>query len=185
MLDIVIPTYTPNASLENMAMECVKSYKGHGRIIVVEDGQEYSDKLRELADVYIYDKKNVGFTKNVNRGWRYATAEWVAIISSDTYLVSGDLKDLCIKGKVTSPVVVNQDIPGLTGSFFVVHKDCPKYLIETMRTFYSDTEYVERTKDIFQKVDSVKFYHHIAQSVSVSGRAWQDEDHDVIEYKKL
>lgn len=189
MLSIVIPTYTLNSYLENMAMCAVESYKGQGEIIVVEDGQMYSQKLMDMADTYIYNKENVGFTKNVNRGWRYATGEWVGIISSDTYLVSGNLKDMCIKGKVTSPEVINQtNITGLTGSFFIVHNSITKdrgYLIETMRTYYSDEEYANRTRDVFEKVNSVKIFHHMAQSVSTSNKDKTDSETDRIAYENL
>lgn len=172
MLDIVIPTYTINADLENMALKCIQSYKGQGRIIVVEDGGWYSDNLRELADVYIYNKQNVGFTANVNRGWRYATDDFVAIVSSDTYLIAGELKDLCIEGKVTSPNIVNQVKPDLSGAFFCVPKSVTKdrgMLIEGMKIYWSDTEYEERTRDIFEKVEKVNIYHHQAQTVKAAG----------------
>jgi len=171
-LSIVIPTYTINADLEKMAMDCIKSYKGQGEIIVVEDGGWYSDNLREMADTYIYNKQNIGFTANVNRGWRYATGDFVAIVSSDTYLVAGNLNDLCIKGKVTSPNIVNQVKPDLSGAFFCVPKEITKergMLIEGMKIYWSDTEYEERTRDVFQKVDSVNIYHHQAQTVKAAG----------------
>lgn len=189
MLSIVIPTYTANSNLESMAVDAVKSYKKYGEIVVVEDGQLYSPVLMELADTYIYNRENVGFTKNVNRGWRYVTGDFVAIASSDTHLVEGDLNDLCIDGKVTSPEVVNQlHITGLAGSFFVVPRSVTKergYLVETMRTYYSDEEYANRTKDIFEKVSTVKIYHHTAQSVSTSGKEQIDSRVDKEAYENL
>jgi glycosyltransferase involved in cell wall biosynthesis len=170
MLTITIPTYTITDELADMAVRCVSSYRNEcDRIIVCEDGGHFNSKLMALADTYIYNWHNVGFTANVNRGWRQSDDEFTAIVSSDTYLVSGDLKDLCIKGKVTSPMIENQSIDGLAGSFFVVHKSCPKYLIETMKTYYSDEEYKERTKDLFVKVPSVVIHHHQAQSVKAAG----------------
>ena len=181
MLSIVIPTYTINPDLKNMALNCAKSYSCD-EMIITEDAGNYSPELRDIADTYIYNNRNGGFTVNVNRGWRQATGDFVAIVSSDTYLVSGNLKDLCIEGKVTSPEIENQRIDGLAGCFFVVHKSCPKYLIETMKTYYSDEEYKRRTKDLFVKVSSVVIHHHGAQTVTAAGvEGKMDEDRKAYE----
>jgi len=182
-LSIVIPTYTLNLDLKNMAMTCAKSYKCD-ELIITEDAGGYDRELRDIADTYIYNNRNGGFTVNVNRGWRQATGDFVAIVSSDTFLVSGDLKDLCIEGKVTSPAIENQNIEGLAGSFFVVHKSCPKFLNETMKTYYSDEEYKERTKDLFVKVPSVVIHHHQAKTVTVAGIEG-DSYGDKIAYENL
>ena len=172
-LSIVIPTYTLDKRLEDMALAAVKSYRYFAdELIVCEDGGHYSPALLAQCDTYIYNWKNAGFTKNVNRGWRFATGDYVAIVSSDTYLVEGNPRHLMVKDKVTSPVVVNQNIPRLAGPFFVTPKEITKklgYLREEMRTYASDSEYDERTKDIFQKVSDVTIFHHQAQTVRVAG----------------
>lgn len=173
MFTIVIPTYSITDELAEMAVRCLKSYKNQcDRIIVCEDGMNYSDKLRQLSDVYIYNKQNVGFTANVNRGWKCAEGDFVGIVSSDTYLISGNLRDLCIPGKITSPIIENQSIENLAGPFWVTSKEALEkygYLNETMKTYYSDTEYDERVRDCFQKVPSVVIHHNHAQSVRAAG----------------
>lgn len=176
MLTVVIPTYTIDSFLEEMALKCAKSYRYQAdRIVIIEDGGKFSPKLLSVADCYIYNQKNEGFTKNVNHGWKYALslgADYVAIASSDTYLVSGDINELCVPGKVTSPEVVSQFIERLAGNFFVVPKEIAEergFLLEEMVTYCSDSEYDQRVQDIFQKVDSVKIYHHMAQTVTASG----------------
>ena len=179
MFSIVIPTYTANFDLEEMAYKCAMSYKDHcDELIICEDGQMFSQKLKDVCTTYIYNHNNVGFTKNVNRGWRYAQGDYVAIASSDTYLVSGDPRDLCVPNKATSPIIENQSIPNLAGPFFVTPKSITEklgYLKEELRTYYSDTEYDERVKDCFQKVESVVIHHHQAQSVTVAGVEGGDE----------
>ena len=172
-LSVVIPTYTLDNELEEMALAALKSYRyGVDELIVCEDGGRYSPEIMAKCDTYIYNWKNEGFTKNVNRGWRFATGDYVAIVSSDTYLIKGSLRELMIKGKVTSPVVVNQNIPFLAGPFFCTPKEITKklgYLREELRTYCSDSEYDKRTRDIFQKVPSVEIYHHMAKSVKKAG----------------
>lgn len=189
-LSLVIPTYTLSQKLEDMAVECIESYRAKGiEVIVTEDGGRFSPLLLENCDTYIYNKENKGFSVNVNRGWRFATGDYVAIVSSDTWLMRGNLLDLCVKGKVTSPEIVNQNIERLAGPFFVVPKKIAKergYLLEQMRTYSSDSEYDHRVKDIFEKVDSVEIYHHQAQTVTqagVEGGVEQQKDREI--YQKL
>ena len=161
-LSVVIPTYTLDKELEEMALAAVKSYRyGADELIVCEDGGHYSPELMSKCDTYIYNWKNKGFTKNVNRSWKFAHGDFVIIASSDTYLVKGSLRDLMVGGKVTSPIIVNQNIPRLAGPMFCTPKQITKrigYLREEMRTYCSDSEYDERTKDIFKKVPSVEIW---------------------------
>ena len=171
---MAIPTYTFNSHLEDLAIFAATSYRDQvEQLIISEDGGRYSSKLRKLADIYIYNNKNQSFTKNVNRGWRNADGDYVMIVNSDTCLFhNGNLNDLCIKGKVTSPLIKNQHIDRLAGPFFVVPKEVTKergYLLEEMRTYCSDSEYDHRVKDIFQKVPSVEIYHEHAQTVRALG----------------
>jgi len=170
MLSIVIPSYNISGQIRQVTYDCIKSYREFAdELIFCEDGGNFDATFMALSDTYIYNHHNVGYTANVNRGWKYAKGDFVAIVGTDTYLKEGNLKDLCIEGRVTSPEIVNQRIDGLSGSFFVVPKDCPKYLIETMKTYYSDEEYARRIGDIFTKVDTVKIYHHGAQTVTEAG----------------
>ncbi len=171
-IDLIIPTYTITPQLLETALACVESYRDQANVIVVEDGGDYSSILFKRAHTYIHCKDNVGFTKNVNRGLRFSDADYTMVAGSDTYLREGKLRDLCIPGKVTSPHIVNQSQETMHGSFFVIPREIKaKYgiLNETMRTYYSDQDYSERIKDIFQKVDDVEIYHHIAQTVKAAG----------------
>jgi len=172
-ISLVIPTVILDKKLEDLAILCVGSYMNQAdEIIVVGDGGMFSQNLLQLADTYIYNKNNVGFTKTVNRGWKYASGDYVMIINSDTQLKKGDLNDLCIPGKVTSPVIVNQYIERLAGPFWVVPREVTEergFLLEELKTYSSDSEYDARVKDIFQKVESVEIYHEQAQTVKALG----------------
>ena len=65
-----------------------------------------------------------------------------------------------------------QYIERLAGPFWVVPRTVAEergYLIEELKTYSSDSEYDERVKDIFQKVESVEIHHEMAQSVTAAG----------------
>lgn len=170
---MVVPTYTLNPSLEKMAEECLLSYRKYvDELIVVEDGGMVSEKLAKIADHYFYHKENYGFTKNVNFGWKKATGDFVMIVNSDTLLSEGEIESLCIPGKVTSPIIENQNIPNLAGPFWCASREAIDkygYLWESMKTYYSDSEYDNRVRADFVKVPSVKIYHHQAQTVTAAG----------------
>lgn len=189
-LSIVIPTYTLNKDLEELAIRCLLSYRDQAdQIIVTEDAGLFSPELMKLADTYIYNNTNGGFTKNVNNGWRYSTGDFTAIVNSDTELKSGNLLDLCIPGKVTSPAIVNQYIDLLAGPFFVIPKEIKEsrgMLMEEMKTYSSDSEYEKRVTDIFQRVDSVTIYHEQAQTVKAAGvEGGIEQERDRQAYDKL
>lgn len=191
-LSIVIPTYTINPDLEEKAVSAILSYSGDmsvKEIIVVEDGGFFSPSLMELADIYIYNKGNTGFTATVNRGWKLATGDYTAIINSDTLLREGELKDLCIPGKVTSPEIMGQEIEYLAGPFFVIPKEVREergMLLEDMKNYSSDSDYDHRVRDIFEKVSSVKVFHYVSSTVDAAGvnvLEHQDKDNEI--YHKL
>jgi len=189
-ISMVIPCYTKTKELEEQALMAIASYKDQvDELIVIEDGQMFSSKLMEASDIYIYNKNNIGFTANVNRGWRMANGEYVCIVNSDTILREGDLNDLCTPGKVTSPLIVNQYIDRLAGPFWCAPREVTEkygYLMEEMILYSSDSEYDERVKDVFQKVQSVKIFHEMAQSVKaggVEGGVTQQRDREI--YAKL
>jgi len=187
---MVIPCYTVSPELEKMALEACVFYGDQvDELIIVEDSGNFSQKLFDKADIYACYKKNGGFTKNVNRGWKMATGDYVMIASSDTWLRKGKLDDLCIPGKVTSPHIANQGIDFLAGPFWCAPKKVTEergYLREEMHTYSSDSEYDARVRDIFQKVSSVEIFHHMAQSVSAAGvEGGEQQQKDRVEYQKL
>lgn len=190
-ISLVIPMINLNPYLEDLAITAAVSYRDQvDQLIISEGGGNFSEKLRKIADLYLYSHENVGFTKNVNRGWRLAEGDFVMIVNSDTCLLHhGKLADLCIPGKVTSPIIANQYIDRLAGPFWCTPKEIAKergYLLEELKTYSSDSEYDSRVKDIFQKVDTVQIYHEQAQTVKalgIEGGAEQDRDRKI--YQKL
>lgn len=187
---LVIPTYTLNNELMNMALECARSHRSQvNQIIITEDGGRFSKKLRDIADIYLYSKENVGFTKNVNRGWGLSNSDFTIIANSDVSLVEGNIRDVCIEGKVVCPEITNLDYPGFTGSYFVVPKEIKEergMLNEDFKNFASDDDYYYRTKDIFSKENRVKIYHHKAATLKqVAFSVDEANKMDQIKYDKL
>ena len=166
MLSGVILAYTLNDHLKEITLRCIKSFKNQlDELIIIEDGGNFIKEYL-LADTYIYNSFNRGFTKSVNLGLKISRGTHTAIISSDTYLVDGNLKDLK-RDTVVSPKIRNQmHIEGMCGSFFVVPKKITKeygYLDESMKTYGSDEEYKRRVPNI--RIDSTIIHHDIAQTV--------------------
>ena len=189
-ISLVIPCYTINKDLEELAIRAALSYREQvDELIITEDSGFYSPELMKLSDIYIWGKTNIGFTANVNRGWKNAHGDFVMIVNSDTMLLTGNLKDLCIPGKITSPIIGNQNIPFLAGPFWCAPSEVTKkygYLMEEMKTYASDSEYDARVRDIFQKVSSVKIYHEQAQTVKAALIQEGEEQHRDREiYQKL
>ena len=170
-LSLIIPTLTLTKELESMAFCAIKSYeKQVNEIIVAEDGGFFSKKLSSLAEVYIHSSENMGFVRNVNNAWRFAQGDYVAIVNSDTLLHKGKLADLCIPGKITSPITKGQDVPLLAGHFFVVPRTFGVALFnERLHTFCSDADLENRYRDKIIQVPSVEIYHEINATLKVAG----------------
>lgn len=188
-LTLVMPCYTLNSDLEEMAEWGLESYIGQvDEIIVVEDGGQYSPKLRHLADKYIYLKENVGFTKAVNTGWRLSDGDFTAIVNSDTDLLAGNLRDLCIEGKVVCPKTENVDVPLLAGHFFVVPRPIQEQygmLDERLRMYVSDSAYEGRIKHLIQQVPSVVIWHENQATTRVAGIGEKERDEDRKTYENI
>lgn len=174
MLTLTFPGYTCNSEIEKMTIECLKSYKELGyKMVFVEDGGNYSSEIKDLVDTYIYEKKNKGFTGNVNRCLKYIEHGHIAVVSTDTKYISGNLDDLCTE-KATSPIATNQSFSTkFKGCFFVLPKFLLNkygYLDESMVTYYSDQEYLERLGEgNIEEIKSVVIEHGQAQTVKASG----------------
>lgn len=172
-LSIVIPCYTLNEDLEEKADFAAASYRANGadEIIIVEDGGNYSQTLRDMADIYVYCKDNVGFSKTVNRGWKLSCGNYTGIVNSDTYWMKGNLKDLCVDGKVTSPNIITGDAGHMAGSFFVVPRLMSErygMLNEKLRNFCSDTDYEWRVYPHIKRIDSVEVGHDVNSTLKAA-----------------
>jgi len=185
-ITIVIPTYSLTYELRDMAYKCALSHrKQTDQLIITEDGGKCSPQLQEIADIYLYSKQNVGFTKNVNRGWKLSDGDFTFIVNSDTELIEGNLIDMCEYQRICSPEIIKNLTTGFTGSYFSVPKEIQDkfgYLDERMRTFSSDIDYYARIKDFFRFESRVKILHHKSQTLKATQKDTQLEakrDNDI------
>lgn len=170
-----------------MAYNSAKSYKEFAdQLIIVEDGGLKSNALLDVADTYCYHSQNYGFTINVNLGWGLALGDYVFIVNSDTYIEDGDPRDLCVPGKITSPLMVGHDGERrpeeyLNGAFFVAPKAVTQrvgMLDQSLKTYFSDDDYHQRVKNIFQEIKSVKFRHSFGGTTTTLGPRWQEPEYN-------
>ena len=144
MLSVVILSYSINGPLFELTRSCIEDFRGDETIVIEDGGAFYNWDV----DKYVHNLKCGGFTRSVNQGLKVAEGDFIAIVSNDTWYVSGDIKNLCVKGTVTSPTVYNQrEIAGLAGSFFVIPREIYESLgglDESMKIYYSDNEYIDR-----------------------------------------
>lgn len=184
---LVVPTYTTSLRLEKLALECIESHRGKvDEIIVVEDGGRYSKKLREAADVYVYSGANRGFTKTINRGWLLASYDYTIFANSDTKLIQGNLRDICIPDWVSCPTIKEKN--GGLGCYWVVPRSIKeKYgmLDERFRMFASDNDYYERIKHIFRVDERVVISHVKAASLKKQKTFKEDGVLDAARYDKV
>lgn len=123
-ITLVLPTYSKNEELTQMALACVESYKPQvDEIIISEDADIYREELHKIADRYVLHP-NVGYSKNTNIAWRLATGDFALVVNSDTFLAEGDLGDLCIENTITSPLMIEPTHAGqISGACFCVPRN--------------------------------------------------------------
>lgn len=85
MIDVIMPTYLVDGGSIHLTKMAVKSLKKSPvRIIIVDDESKIGGSvLKELADVYIRNKKNKGFAGSVNVGLKEVETDLVAIANND------------------------------------------------------------------------------------------------------
>lgn len=182
-ISMVIPTYTIDSELEELAIVCALSYREQVQeLIICEDGGKFSEELSKIADLYVYGKKNEGFTKNVNKGWRLSTGDYTMIVNSDTQLLDGDLKDLCIPARVTCPIAKTENVPYFWGTFFCVPrpvKEMYGLLDERMLMYGSDSEYEKRIGHLYQPIQTVEIIHHLNQTTNKMDQKYIKEQQEI------
>lgn len=101
MISVIIPYYENFPEKKKILQECVRSLKGHDEVIVV-----WNDRM--------------GYAPAINRGCNVANGDYFIIMNDDVSLNSGDLKNLCIPGYVTSPLNGDKSYDYIWGSCFCI-----------------------------------------------------------------
>jgi len=132
-------------------------------LIVAEDGGMFHIEF-DTHSKYVYTKQNVGSMKNINKGLRLFTGDFIAVINSDVKNIAGDIRSLCDENYVTSPKVNEYpEFHNFNSAFFVI----PRTLLFSHSLFLweysegSDGDYARMLNDkkLFKSMDTVTFSH--------------------------
>jgi hypothetical protein len=134
LLSVVVPHWPLDDEVDQALRACLVSLPPDcEKIVVVNQG--------------------TGFAVNVNIGLRLARADYVAVVTNDCRVVEGDVYDLCVPGRVTSPLVLEKpgiEPGGFHGAFWVgprVVLDRVGFLDERFEgAFFEDDDYLERLR---------------------------------------
>ena len=138
-LSVVIPHWPLDEETNDALRRCVASFPAEcERIVVVNEG--------------------TGYARNVNVGLSLATGAYIAVVNNDCRLADGDLFDLCVRGTVTSPLVISErqgygesiEPGGFHGSFWVV----PRAVLDRVGTlderfenaYWEDDDFLARLR---------------------------------------
>ena len=133
-LSVVVPHWPIDDEVDEALRRCLASLPADcEKLVIVNEG--------------------TGFGPNVNLGLRLASGEFVAVTGNDTLVVEGDIYELCIPGKVASPVVEGKpgiEPGGFHGAFWVAAREVIERvgpLDERFEgAFFEDDDYLQRLR---------------------------------------
>jgi GT2 family glycosyltransferase len=88
-ISIIIPNYIINDELEKLAIQTINSFKKtlkgkDWELIIVDDcSTQGSEMLKREADIYIRNKKNLGYAKTMNKGWKVSKGDYIVTANND------------------------------------------------------------------------------------------------------
>ncbi|HSE43947.1 MAG TPA: glycosyltransferase family 2 protein [Gemmatimonadales bacterium] len=133
MISVVVPFWSADPDTDAMLARCVASLDGQYDELILSCNEPQPDGT-------------VLFSKYVNLGLRLARGDYRVVVNSDLLLQQGSLRDLCVPGTITSPVINGNDQP-FWGSCFCVPADVlAKHggLDEEFTGYYEDLDYCVR-----------------------------------------
>lgn len=168
-LSVVVPTWSGTQGLADMAMSLLTYVRPMcDELIVSEDSEDfYYKEMEDIADLYLRHP-NMGDVVNINYAMRHAKGEFIAVLNSDLTIFSGNLRDLCIPGRVVCPDANSGGHGGYTGGLVVIPRtvlDEYGYLDESRQHPHishgmgADAEYSIRVKNLMTFSDKVKCHH--------------------------
>lgn len=141
-ISLIIPTLNVGDHLK----ECVGSMRGYDEIIVI------ADRIDSLA-------------KKINKGLSMATGDYLVVSNDDVVLREGTLRDLAVRGHVTSPCINGEPKP-FSGHIWCVPQRA-YYQTEGMWEgydgfYFDDDDWLRCLKKegfLPKSVESVNVYH--------------------------
>jgi len=140
-ISVVIPIYIISRRLLQLTRDCLYSLKGqYDELVIVDDNSPLkTGEFKKQADIFLVNKKNEGYIKSANRGFRNAHGKYIILVCNDTVLLNGDLKDLCGKGYIF-PTIVGKDIPFWDGAFYGFPRQIGGLYDERFKNYFGDLD---------------------------------------------
>lgn len=91
MVSVIIPIYLNSPEIPRLLSECVASLVGYDELILQ------------------FDEIGEGVSKTVNKGVARSHGDYIAIVSDDTRMLEGSLKDYCKPNTICRPTLVGMD----------------------------------------------------------------------------
>lgn len=107
VIDVIMPVWVQDEEtlhLTKAAVESIRAGAPDCRIIIVDNGSTYGAALlRELADLYIRNKENLGYARAVNQGLKLSGS--VVAVANNDILVSNNWWDVAQRILINLPDV--------------------------------------------------------------------------------
>lgn len=158
-ISVVMPCYINSDHLVDLTKATLASLGTVKELIIVDDASPIGGGyLRSVADIYIRNRDNLGYARSVNRGFKQASGDYIAVANNDIRL-SPNWQEVVLSD-LTDPKVyslhfrmTDYDVPFQYGnkttytgkerwchaSFYVIHaKNTLMYYDEHYRNTYDD-----------------------------------------------
>jgi hypothetical protein len=162
-LSVVIPVWSTNSDLTEMALKLAKQVRPMCDELVIGEDGEYQKELAAIADTYLVHPR-LGHAKNLAETIKATNSEYVAAMDSDMSIDSGDLKDLCIPGHLVSPATVQRRFNEVAGWFFV----CPRQFLMEYLPYDQSSQGLPEGIDIWTQEFNRLHEHHFLSSDKIS-----------------
>ncbi len=164
-LSVIIPFYFAKEGKDKLLAQCISSLEGHDELIVIGHNSQ-------------------SLPWALNNGLSTATGDFLLVISDDMILTKGNLKDLCVSGFVTHPLISGQAqiFGGCVCYPREIYEDVGDYDEGFKQGYYDDDDYFVRVDRMYYKrlvISDVDIYHddpgHTLRSLVTS---------EIMEYNK-
>lgn len=92
MISVITPAFVMKEELVEITRKCLTVLRNTPdcELINIDNGSSFgSDMMKDLSDIYIRNKENLGFTKALNQGLKLASGDYLVVGNND-YVVEDD-----------------------------------------------------------------------------------------------
>lgn len=185
----VVLSYVPDEKIWGMTEKCLLSFKGKmDELVLVNQGRGLDVwGLKKLADRWVDSSVNLGYTKGLNMAVNSVFTDYIAFISNDTYLISGDMHDLCRPMEVCFPRIEwdppHDNYPQVQGGIYVFPSTLQGAMDPKYHTYCCDNEWFLNARKAGYKltyVPEVVVGHKHAATVRLTD-TWKNELEEDVE----